>query len=398
MLTGKTVLLGISGSIAAYKIAQLASSLKKLNADVHVLMTENATKFISPITFETLTGNRCIVDTFDRETGFNVAHVDLAKKADIFVLAPATANVIAKVVHGIADDMVTTTFLACTCPKYIAPAMNTNMYKNKITGENLHKCSLNNFNIIHATRGYLACGDTGIGKMAEPDIILEYIKREIAFTHDLEGKRILITAGPTRESLDPVRFITNKSTGKMGYALAKIATYHGAYVTLITGETALEEPMFASVINVSSAKDMFEAVKKHYLESTIIIKAAAVADYRPITISDDKIKKSDNDMKIELERTDDILNWLGQHKGDSQLLCGFSMETRDLIENSKKKLKKKNIDMIVANNLKVEGAGFGTDTNVVTVITKSNEVSLDKMSKDEVANEILSRLIYGNYS
>lgn len=398
MLTGKTVLLGVSGSIAAYKIAQLASSLKKLNADVHVLMTENATKFISPITFETLTGNRCIVDTFDRETGFNVAHVDLAKKADIFVLAPATANVIAKVVHGIADDMVTTTFLACTCPKYIAPAMNTNMYKNKITGENLHKCSLNNFHIIHAARGYLACGDTGIGKMAEPDIILEHIVKEIAFTHDLEGKRILITAGPTRESLDPVRFITNKSTGKMGYALAKIATYRGAYVTLITGETALEEPMFASVINVSSAKDMFEAVKKHYLESTIIIKAAAVADYRPITISDDKIKKSDNDMKIELERTDDILNWLGQHKGDSQLLCGFSMETRDLIENSKKKLKKKNLDMIVANNLKVEGAGFGTDTNVVTIITESNEVSLKKMSKDEVANEILSRLVYGNYS
>lgn len=398
MLTGRTVLLGISGSIAAYKIAQLASSLKKLNADVHVLMTENATKFISPITFETLTGNRCIVDTFDRETGFNVAHVDLAKKADIFVLAPATANVIAKVVHGIADDMVTTTFLACTCPKYIAPAMNTNMYKNKITSENLHKCSLNNFSIIHATRGYLACGDVGDGKMAEPDIILEYIIKEIAFTHDLEGKRILITAGPTRESLDPVRFITNKSTGKMGYALAKIATYRGAYVTLITGETALEEPMFASVIHVSSAKDMFEAVKKRYLESTIIIKAAAVADYRPIAISDDKIKKSDNDMKIELERTDDILNWLGQRKGSGQLLCGFSMETRDLIENSKKKLKKKNLDMIVANNLKVEGAGFGTDTNVVTVITESNEVPLKKMSKDEVANEILSRLVYGNYS
>lgn len=398
MLTGKTVLLGISGSIAAYKIAQLASSLKKLNADVHVLMTENATKFISPITFETLTGNRCIVDTFDRETSFNVAHIDLAKKADIFVLAPATANVIAKVVHGMADDMVTTTFLACTCPKYIAPAMNTNMYQNKITSENLHKCSLNNFNIIHATRGYLACGDVGDGKMAEPDIILEYIIREIAFTHDLKDKHILITAGPTSESLDPVRFITNKSTGKMGYALAKIATYRGAYVTLITGETALEKPMFASVINVSSAKDMFEAVKKRYLESTIIIKAAAVADYRPIAISDDKIKKSDNDMKIELERTDDILNWLGQHKGNGQLLCGFSMETRDLIENSKKKLKKKNLDMIVANNLKVEGAGFGTDTNVVTVITESNEVPLKKMSKDEVANEILSRLVYGNYS
>lgn len=398
MLTGKTVLLGISGSIAAYKIAQLASSLKKLNADVHVLMTENAIKFISPITFETLTGNRCIVDTFDRETGFNVAHVDLAKKADIFVLAPATASVIAKVVYGMADDMVTTTFLACTCPKYIAPAMNTNMYNNKVTRENLCKCWKHNYEIIKPVEGYLACGDTGNGKMAEPDTILQFIIKELLFTNDLKGKNILITAGPTRESLDPVRFITNKSTGKMGYALAKIATYRGANVTLITGETSLEKPMLTSVVNVTSAKDMFEAVKEHYGENEIIIKAAAVADYRPITISDDKIKKSDDDMKIELERTDDILEWLGQHKSNSQLLCGFSMETQDLIENSKKKLKKKNLDMIVANNLKVEGAGFGTDTNIVTIITKCNEVQLEKMSKDEVANEILTRLVYGNYS
>ena len=392
MLAGKTVLLCVSGSIAAYKIAYLASALKKLKADVHVLMTRNATNFINPITFETLTGNKCLVDTFDRNFEFSVEHVSLAKAADVVLVAPASANVIAKLAHGLADDMLTTTVLACTCKKIISPAMNTRMFENPITQDNLKICELYGMEVISPASGYLACGDTGAGKMPEPEVLLQYILKEVQYEKDLKGKKILVTAGPTREAIDPVRYITNHSTGKMGYAIAKTAALRGADVTLVSGPAEVEPPMFVNFVPVVSAKDMFEAVTSRSDEMDAVIKAAAVADYRPKFVNTEKTKKKDGDMAIELERTDDILKWLGEHKKDSQFLCGFSMETEHMLENSRAKLKKKNLDMIVANNLKVAGAGFGTDTNVVTMIRENREIELPIMSKEEVAGAILDEI------
>ena len=393
MLTGKTVVLGISGSIAAYKIAYLASALKKLHADVEVIMTENATQFITPVTFESLTGNKCLVDTFDRNFKFSVEHIALAKRADIFMLAPATANVIAKVAHGLADDMLTTTFLACKCPKYISPAMNTQMFENPITQDNLKICQSYGMHVIQPACGYLACGDTGAGKMPEPEELLDHIIHEIAYPKNLTGKKILVTAGPTREALDPVRFLTNHSTGKMGYAIAKVAAARGAEVTLVTGPTEIKKPGFVKVVPIESAREMYEAVTAASEEQDAIIKAAAVADYRPAHVSDEKIKKKDGDeLSIPVERTDDILAYLGSHKKPGQFLCGFSMETEHMLENSRKKLEKKNLDMIVANNLKVAGAGFGTDTNIVTLITKAGERQLEKMSKEQVADKLLDAI------
>ncbi len=393
MLKGKTILLGVTGSIAAYKIAYLASSLVKAGAKVHVLMTKNATNFINPITFETLTGNKCLIDTFDRNFRFSVEHVSLAKEADVFLVAPASANVIGKLTHGIADDMLTTTFMACTCPKIISPAMNTRMYENPITQDNLKTLEHYGMEVIRPASGYLACGDTGAGKMPEPETLFEYILRTVGYPKDLAGKKILITSGPTREAIDPVRYITNHSTGKMGYAIAKSAAYRGAEVTLVTGPVAIKPPMFVKVVPIESAEDMFQAVTNAAPEQDIIIKAAAVADYRPSVVGQDKIKKTEGDMSISLERTKDILGWLGQHRTPGQFLCGFSMETRDMLENSRAKLARKNIDMIVANNLKVEGAGFGTDTNVVTIITKDSEKELPKMSKEQVADELLTQIL-----
>lgn len=393
MLTGKTVVLGISGSIAAYKIAYLASALKKLHADVEVIMTENATQFITPVTFESLTGNKCLVDTFDRNFKFSVEHIALAKRADIFMLAPATANVIAKVAHGLADDMLTTTFLACKCPKYISPAMNTQMFENPITQDNLKICQSYGMHVIQPVCGYLACGDTGAGKMPEPEELLDHIIHEIAYPKNLTGKKILVTAGPTREALDPVRFLTNHSTGKMGYAIARVAAARGAEVTLVTGPTEIKKPGFVKVVPIESAREMYEAVTAASEEQDAIIKAAAVADYRPAHVSDEKIKKKDGDeLSIPVERTDDILAYLGSHKKPGQFLCGFSMETEHMLENSRKKLEKKNLDMIVANNLKVAGAGFGTDTNIVTLITKAGERQLEKMSKEQVADKLLDAI------
>ena len=393
MLTGKTVVLGISGSIAAYKIAYLASALKKLHADVEVIMTENATQFITPVTFESLTGNKCLVDTFDRNFKFSVEHIALAKRADIFMLAPATANVIAKVAHGLADDMLTTTFLACKCPKYISPAMNTQMFENPITQDNLKICQSYGMHVIQPACGYLACGDTGAGKMPEPEELLDHIVHEIAYPKNLTGKKILVTAGPTREALDPVRFLTNHSTGKMGYAIARVAAARGAEVTLVTGPTEIKKPGFVKVVPIESAREMYEAVTAASEEQDAIIKAAAVADYRPAHVSDEKIKKKDGDeLSIPVERTDDILAYLGSHKKPGQFLCGFSMETEHMLENSRKKLEKKNLDMIVANNLKVAGAGFGTDTNIVTLITKAGERQLEKMSKEQVADKLLDAI------
>ena len=392
MLAGKTVLLCVSGSIAAYKIAYLASALKKLKADVHVLMTRNATNFINPITFETLTGNKCLVDTFDRNFEFSVEHVSLAKAADVVLVAPASANVIAKLAHGLADDMLTTTVLACTCRKMISPAMNTRMFENPITQDNLKICEHYGMEVISPASGYLACGDTGAGKMPEPEVLLQYILKEIQYEKDLKGKKILVTAGPTREAIDPVRYITNHSTGKMGYAIAKTAALRGAEVTLVSGPAEVEPPMFVNFVPVVTAKDMFEAVTGRSDEMDAVIKAAAVADYRPKFVNTEKTKKKDGDMAIELERTDDILKWLGEHKKDSQFLCGFSMETEHMLENSRAKLKKKNLDMIVANNLKVAGAGFGTDTNVVTMIRENKETELPIMSKEEVAGAILDEI------
>lgn len=393
MLTGKTVVLGISGSIAAYKIAYLASALKKLHADVEVIMTENATQFITPVTFESLTGNKCLVDTFDRNFKFSVEHVALAKRVDIFMLAPATANVIAKVAHGLADDMLTTTFLACKCPKYISPAMNTQMFENPITQDNLKICQSYDMHVIQPACGYLACGDTGAGKMPEPEELLDHIIHEIAYPKNLTGKKILVTAGPTREALDPVRFLTNHSTGKMGYAIARVAAARGAEVTLVTGPTEIKKPGFVKVVPIESAREMYEAVTAASEEQDAIIKAAAVADYRPAHVSDEKIKKKDGDeLSIPVERTDDILAYLGSHKKPGQFLCGFSMETEHMLENSRKKLEKKNLDMIVANNLKVAGAGFGTDTNIVTLITKAGERQLEKMSKEQVADKLLDAI------
>ena len=392
MLEGKTVLLCVSGSIAAYKIAYLASALKKLKANVHVLMTKNAVNFINPITFETLTGNKCLVDTFDRNFEFSVEHVSLAKQADVVLVAPASANVIAKLAHGLADDMLTTTVLACTCKKIISPAMNTRMFENPITQDNLATCRKYGMEVIDPADGYLACGDTGAGKMPEPEVLLQYILKEIQYEKDLKGKKILVTAGPTREALDPVRYITNHSTGKMGYAIAKTAAFRGADVTLVTGSVELAPPMFVQVVPVVSAKEMFDAVTSRSEGMDAVIKAAAVADYRPKFVNSEKTKKKDGDLSIELERTDDILKWLGDHKKPGQFLCGFSMETEHMLENSRVKLKKKNLDMIVANNLKVEGAGFGTDTNVVTLIREGQEEELPKLSKEEVAVRILDTI------
>ncbi len=393
MLKGKTVILGVSGSIAAYKIADLASKLSKLHCDVHVIMTKNATNFINPITFETLTNNKCLVDTFDRNFQYNVEHVALSKKADAVLVAPATANVIAKMAHGLADDMLTTTVLACTCPKIVSPAMNTQMLHNPITQDNLDILKHYGFEIIEPATGMLACKDIGEGKLPDTDVLLDYILKTIAFEKDMQGLNVLVTAGPTQESIDPVRFITNHSSGKMGYAIARNAMLRGAKVTLVTGETAIPKPRFVDVVNIKSAAEMFEEVTSRAANQDIIIKAAAVADYTPASFSDDKIKKSDGDMAIPLDRTQDILKYLGQNKRPNQFLCGFSMETKDMLENSRRKLVHKNLDMIVANNLKVAGAGFGVDTNVITMITPGKEIALEIMSKDEAAEQILDEVL-----
>ena len=393
MLEGKTVLLGVTGSIAAYKIAYLASALKKQQADVHVLMTKNATNFINPITFETLTGNKCLVDTFDRNFQFQVEHVSIAKKADVVMIAPASANVIGKLAHGIADDMLTTTIMACRCKKFISPAMNTNMFENPIVQDNLKILEHYGYEVIDPAVGYLACGDTGAGKMPEPETLLNYILRECACEKDMKGLKVLVTAGPTQEAIDPVRYITNHSSGKMGYAIAKMAMLRGADVTLVSGRTALAPPPFVRVVPVVTARDMYEAVTSVSQEQDIIIKAAAVADYRPASVSDEKIKKKDDDMSIALERTDDILKYLGEHKPDGQFLCGFSMETENMIGNSRVKLTRKNLDMVAANNVKMAGAGFQGDTNVLTLITQDEEVSLPLMSKEDAAGKILDKIL-----
>lgn len=393
MLSNKTVVLGVTGSIAAYKIANLASMLVKKHCDVHVIMTKNATNFINPITFETLTGNKCLVETFDRNFQFHVAHVSLAKKADVMLIAPASANVIGKLANGIADDMLTTTALACKCKIIVSPAMNTNMYNNVIVQDNIKKLENYGFEIIKPDKGFLACRDEGDGKMPSEQVLLDYIEREIACEKDLVGKKVVVTAGPTQESIDPVRYITNHSTGKMGYAIAKAAMLRGAEVVLISGQTNIADVPFVKMIRIVSANDMFEAVKSEFDNADIVIKSAAVADYRPSVVSDEKIKKKDDDMSIHLERTTDILKYIGEHRRNDQFICGFSMETNNMIENSRAKLHKKNIDMIVANNLKESGAGFGVDTNKVTLITKNDEISLDIMSKDMVAHTLLDKII-----
>ena len=393
MLKGKTVLLGVTGSIAAYKIAYLASALKKLHAQVHVLMTENATNFINPITFETLTGNKCLVDTFDRNFQFSVEHVSIAKQADVVMIAPASANVIGKLAHGIADDMLTTTIMACKCKKIVSPAMNTNMYENPIVQDNIAILQHYGYEVIEPASGYLACGDTGAGKMPEPEMLLDYILREIAKEKDLVGRKVLVTAGPTQEAIDPVRYITNHSSGKMGYALAKAAMLRGADVTLVSGPCAIEPPPFVKLVPVVTAKEMFDAVTSVSYEQDIIIKAAAVADYRPANVHEDKVKKHDGQMRIELERTDDILGYLGEHRMPGQFLCGFSMETQNMLGNSRAKLGKKHLDMVAANNLKVAGAGFQGDTNVLTLITQDEDVSLQLMSKEDAANIILDKIL-----
>ena len=393
MLKGKTVVLAVTGSIAAYKIANLASMLSKLHAEIHVLMTENATNFINPITFETLTGNKCLIDTFDRNFQYSVEHVSLAKKADVVLVAPASANVIGKIANGIADDMLTTTVMACTCHKIISPAMNTNMFNNPIVQDNLAKLERFGMEVIQPETGLLACKDVGAGKLPSESVLLDYILKEIRFEKDLAGKKVLVTAGPTVERIDPVRFISNRSTGKMGYAIAKIASLRGADVTLVSGPVNIEPPRFVKVINVESAKEMFDAVTQNSDSMDIIIKAAAVADYTPVSVADEKIKKKDGDMVIPLKRTNDILKYLGEHKKEGQFICGFSMETENMLENSRNKLEKKNADMIAANNVKVEGAGFGVDTNVVTLITKKGYKELPQMSKEDVASAILDSII-----
>lgn len=395
MLTGKTVVLGVTGSIAAYKMANLTSMLVKQHADVYVLMTKNATNFIHPITFETLTNHKTLVDTFDRNFNYNIEHVSLAKKADIVLVAPASANVIGKIANGIADDMLTTTVMACKCKKLIAPAMNTQMFENPIVQDNLKKLEHYGMTVIQPAVGLLACKDVGAGKLPSEEELMDYILQEIRFEKDLVGKKILITAGPTVESIDPVRFISNHSTGKMGYALARVAAERGADVTLISGPVNLQAPRFVKLVPVVSAQDMFEAVKAHSAEADIIIKAAAVADYTPEVVADEKIKKSDGEAELKLKRTTDILKWLGENRaaGKKQFLCGFSMETEHMVENSRAKLEKKNLDMIVANNLKVPGAGFGVDTNVVTLITRSETKELPQMSKEEVADGILNEIL-----
>lgn len=395
MLTGKTVVLGVTGSIAAYKMANLTSMLVKQHADVYVLMTKNATNFIHPITFETLTNHKTLVDTFDRNFNYNIEHVSLAKKADIVLVAPASANVIGKIANGIADDMLTTTVMACKCKKLIAPAMNTQMFENPIVQDNLKKLEHYGMTVIQPAVGLLACKDVGAGKLPSEEELMDYILQEIRFEKDLVGKKLLITAGPTVESIDPVRFISNHSTGRMGYALARVAAERGADVTLISGPVNLQAPRFVKLVPVVSAQDMFEAVKAHSAEADIIIKAAAVADYTPEVVADEKIKKSDGEAELKLKRTTDILKWLGENRvaGKKQFLCGFSMETEHMVENSRAKLEKKNLDMIVANNLKVPGAGFGVDTNVVTLITRSETKELPQMSKEEVADGILDEIL-----
>lgn len=393
MFQGKTVVLAVSGSIAAYKIANLASMLSKLHADIHVLMTKNATQFINPITFETLTGNKCLIDTFDRNFQYSVEHVALAKRADVVLAAPASANVIGKIANGIADDMLTTTIMACPCPKIISPAMNTNMYENSIVQENLEKLKRHGYTVIEPEVGLLACKDVGAGKLPAEDVLLDYIRREIHFPKDLVGKKVLVTAGPTVEAIDPVRYISNHSSGKMGYAIAKTAMERGADVTLISGPVNLPAPLFVKMVPVQSAEDMFQAVAAVSDGQDIIIKAAAVADYTPETVAEEKIKKTDGSSSIALKRTRDILQYLGEHKRPSQILCGFSMETENLIENSKKKLLKKNLDMIAANSLKVTGAGFGVDTNVITLIKRDGIRELPLMSKEEAAAAILDEIM-----
>ena len=392
MLKGKTVILGVTGSIAAYKAANLASMLKKQHADVQVIMTKNATQFINPITFESLTGNKCLVDTFDRNFQFQVEHVALAKRADLAIVAPATANIMAKLAHGLADDMLTTTLLACRCPKLIAPAMNTRMYENPVTQDNMDILRKYGFRIIEPAVGHLACGDTGAGKLPPETLLLECILDEIAMEKDMKGLHVLITAGPTMEAIDPVRFISNHSTGKMGYALARVCRRRGAEVTLVSGKTNLEAPYGVTLVPVTSAQDMFEAVSSRAKEQDLIIKAAAVADYRPVTVAENKIKKSPGDMSIALERTTDILAWLGEHRREGQVLCGFAMETEHMVEHAKEKLTRKHVDMIAANNVKVAGAGFGTDTNVVTLVMEEGIVELPCMSKEQVAEVILDAI------
>ncbi len=396
MLNGKTILLGVTGGIAAYKSASLASLLVKAGAEVRVLMTEHAKNFINPITFESLTGHKCVSDTFDRNFEFKVEHVALAKKADAVIIAPATANVTAKLAHGIADDMLTTTVLACRCPKIVAPAMNTAMYENPVTQDNLNTLRRYGMEIAEPDSGYLACGDVGAGKMPDPEVLLEYVYRACAFTgekKDMEGLKVLVTAGPTQEAVDPVRYITNHSSGKMGYSIARMCMLRGASVTLVTGKTAIRAPMFVDVVPVVSAKEMYDAVVSRSEEMDIIIKAAAVADYRPRHVAEEKVKKGDGQMAIELERTDDILADLGSRKRDGQFLCGFSMETERMIENSRKKLVRKNLDMIAANNLKVQGAGFETDTNIVTLIGKDFQEELPMMDKGQVASCLLDKIL-----
>lgn len=393
MLKGKTVILGVSGSIAAYKAANLASLLMKQHASVQVIMTKNGENFIHPITFETLTGKKCLTDTFDRNFEFKVEHVSLAKQADLAIVAPATANVIAKLAHGLADDMLTTTLLACTCPKIVAPAMNTRMYENPVTQDNMKRLRQYGWTFVEPEVGRLACGDVGKGKFPREELILEAALRAVACPRDLEGRRVLVTAGPTQEAIDPVRFITNHSSGKMGYAIARMAMLRGAEVTLVTGPTALTPPPFVEVVPVTDAASLFHEVTKRAPDQDMVIKAAAVADYRPAHVSQEKVKKSDSDLKLELERTEDTLQYLGDHKRKGQLLCGFAMETSHVEERAMEKLMRKNLDLIVANNVKVAGAGFGTDTNVVTLISRRDSRSLERMSKEKVAMRILDRLL-----
>lgn len=393
MLKGKNVILGVTGSIAAYKIAELASSLKKLSCNVDVIMTANATNFIHPVTFETLTGNKCIVDTFDRNFQYNVEHISLAKKADCIMIAPASANFIGKAAAGIADDMLTTTFMACTCKKLLAPTMNTNMYHNPIVQDNISRLKKFDIEVIAPDNGYLACGDIGDGKMPSPQVLLEYILRELQYEKDMQGLRVCVTAGATQEAIDPVRYISNHSTGKMGYAAARNAMLRGAQVTLIAGHTQLPDVPFVKMVHVVSAQDMYEAVMAEAGQCDIIVKAAAVADYRPAAISKEKIKKKEDEMSIPLVRTKDIIAALGENKREGQFLCGFSMETEHLLEHSRAKLEKKKLDMVVANNLKVQGAGFGTDTNVVTLITEKDCIELPIMSKDAVAEQIFDYIL-----
>lgn len=393
MLKGKTVLLGVTGGIAAYKAAGLASALVKQHAAVEVVMTQHATEFITPLTFEQLTGRKVMVDTFDRNFVHQVEHISLAQRTDLVIIAPATANICAKLAHGLADDMLTTTVLACRCPKLIAPAMNTNMYENPVTQDNLDTLRRYGWEVIAPASGRLACGAVGPGKLPEPETLLQYVLYHLALSHDLEGKRVLISAGPTQEALDPVRYLTNHSTGKMGYALARMAMLRGAEVTLVSGPVSIAPPPFVRLVPIVSAQDMFEAVTAHAPQSDLIFMAAAVADYTPVQYADDKIKKHDADMQIPLKRTQDILGYLGEHRKENQIICGFSMETRDMLENSRAKLQKKRVDMICANNLKVPGAGFGVDTNVITMITQTETTELPLLSKDAAANAILDKAI-----